>query len=206
VRYIALFVLTLVLAACGSSVEQTGAPSSSGQESVPADTSELAQPEANLKPPPILLLSEVGKQKAVYGSYCVDFVDEATGQGQGVCSDAAGSPIPARITSIAAGDGVTFVLEDAVARAGKVTIRPLGCDDQRTAELEFEPGTGRLEWDVDLDPGAYQLDVFAPFEAKDGRTGDVSGTLGLTVAGAKKWDALGVSGVRRSMQVCPFPD
>jgi hypothetical protein len=90
-------------------------------------------------------------------------------------------------------------------KAGSVvTIRPLGCTDQVTTEITLEPGTGEHPWDVDLDHGAYQLDVFALFEAKDGRTGDVSGTLGLTVAGAKKWDALGVLGVRRSMHVCPF--
>lgn len=54
--------------------------------------------------------------------------------------------------------------------------------------------------------GAYQLDVFALFDTEDGRSGDVSGTLGLTVAGPKKWDALGVGAVERDMKVCPFAD
>lgn len=69
---------------------------------------------------------------------------------------------------------------------GERRLRPLGCIDEETARIRFEPGSGELQWDVDLDPGGYQLDVFARFEASDGRTGDVSGVLGLTVAGPKE--------------------
>jgi hypothetical protein len=36
-------------------------------------------------------------------------------------------------------------------------------------------------WRVHLEPGAYDLDVFANFGAPDGRTGDVSGSLGVLV-------------------------
>jgi hypothetical protein len=205
VRLAPLLVLALILAACGSTTERTDVPASSGQESVPVDTSESTLTEAKLKPPPILRVSEVGTQKAVRGSYCVNYVDKASGEGQGICSDAAGPTYPRAVTAVAGGDRVTFVVPDAMWKAGSVvTIRPLGCTDQVTTDITLEPGTGEHPWDVDLDHGAYQLDVFALFEAKDGRTGDVSGTLGLTVAGAKKWDALGVLGVRRSMHVCPF--
>jgi hypothetical protein len=56
-------------------------------------------------------------------------------------------------------------------------------------------------WTVDLEPGAYELHVYANFESKDAN-GDVSGSLGLTVAGAKKWDALGVSRVEPAMWIC----
>lgn len=205
-RLAPLLVLVLVLAACGSTTERTGVPASSGQESVPVDPSESTLPGAKLKPPPILLVSEVETQKAVWGSYCVDYVDEASGEGQGVCSDAVGPIYPRDVTAVAAGDRVTFILPAATLKAGSVvTIRPLGCTDRVTTEINLEPG-GEHPWDVDLDHGAYQLDVFALFEAKDGRAGDVSGTLGLTVAGAKKWDALGVVAVKRAMQVCPFAD
>jgi hypothetical protein len=79
--------------------------------------------------------------------------------------------------------------------------RPHRAGNGRT---QVRAGHRRVQWDVDLDPGAYQLDVFARFEASDGRAGDVSGVLGLTVPGPKENDALGVHGVKRSMQVCPF--
>ncbi len=106
------------------------------------------------------------------GSYCVDYVDEATGRGQGICSDAALPTFPESVTSVARGDRVSFVVPDAILKTDSiVTVRPLGCIDQETAQIGFEPDTGELQWDVDLDPGAYQLDVFARFEASDGRTG-----------------------------------
>ena len=164
-------------------------------------------PDGKLKPPPIILVGSMETQKAVQGSYCVDYVDEATGQGQGVCADMAAPIRPEAVTAVAPGDRVTFVLPEAAFRPeSTVTIRPLGCDDRQTGTIALETGAGEHEWTVDLDPGAYQLDVFARFEAEDGRTGDTSGTLGLTVAGPKKWDALGVRAVVRAMQVCPYSE
>jgi hypothetical protein len=114
---------------------------------------------------------------------------------------------PEAVTSVAPGDRVAFVLPEAMFKPDSiVTIRPLGCSDRTVGTITLEPGTGEHRWRVDLEHGAYQLAVFARFRADDGRTGDVSGSLGLTVAGPKKWDALGVSAVRRSMQVCAFGD
>jgi hypothetical protein len=164
-------------------------------------------PEGKLKPPPIILVGSMETQKAVEGSYCVDYVDEATGQGKGVCADVGAPLYPKAVTSVVPGDHVRFLLPEAVfRRESAVTIRPLGCNDQEVGRITLEPGSGEHEWTVDLDSGAYQLDVFAIFEADDGRTGDVSGTLGLTVAGPRKWDALGVRSVVRAMQVCPYSD
>lgn len=209
-RRLPLLVLALALAACGSAAEEANVPASSGEGTVPAETyGPTTGPvdESELKPPPILLLSRAGNQRAVQGSYCVDYVDEATGQGQGACADTAGPTYPKAVTAVLGGDRVTFVVPDAIFKSDSVvTIRPLGCTDRVAAEIRLRPGTGEHEWAVDLDHGAYQLDVFARFEAQDGRQGDVSGTLGLSVAGPKKWDALGVSGARRSLQVCPFAD
>jgi hypothetical protein len=206
--------LVLVLAACGSGTEQTGVPASSGRESAsgegtasgPGEPEPAPIDESDLQPPAIFLLSEYGKQKAVRGSYCVDYVDETTGQGSGICTDGP-APFPKSVTSIAPQDRVTFVLEDAVVkRDAQVAIHPLGCTDEETGVLDFEPGTGELDWKVNLPHGAYQLDVFAPFKVDDGRRGDVYATLGLTVAGPKTWDALGVQDVDADMKVCPFPD
>jgi hypothetical protein len=219
VRLIPLLLVALVLVACGSASEETGAPASSGQETSGEESAEgegtasggiepPAEPVdgSDLKPPAILLVYRDEEQKAVRGSYCVDYVDEATGQGSGVCADAAMPTYPDAVTSVAGGDQVTFVLPEAVLRPDSVVvIRPLGCTERVLDRLALDPGTGEQSWEVDLEHGAYQLDVFARFKADDGRTGDVSGSLGLTVAGPKKWDALGVGGIEPSMEVCEFP-
>jgi hypothetical protein len=160
----------------------SGEATASGGGTVTDPTARDPEEDTPLTPPPIVLLSDVGKQRAVVGSYCLDYVDEATGQGRGVCADST-APHPRRVTSVAPGDRVSIVVEGAtVKQDSTVTIRPLGCSDQK----------------VD------QLDVFALFEAEDGRKGDVSGTLGLTVAGPKTWDAPGVRPVEPDMKVCPF--
>jgi hypothetical protein len=206
----------LLLAACGSSVEGTAVPASSGQESESASGEGTASgpgepatepvDESDLQPPPIVLLSEHGRQQAVRGSYCVDYVDEATGQGSGICSDSAMPTYPDSVTSVAPGDRVTFVLPAAAFKPDSVvTVRPLGCTEHVVEEITLEPGTGKHPWKVDLKHGAYQLDVFARFQADDGRSGDVSGSLGLTVAGPKKWDALGVGEITVRMPVCDVP-
>jgi hypothetical protein len=215
VRRVSVLVLTVALAGCGSGVQGSGVPGSSVEGSATAEGSGTAErsesvPEPvkgpSLQPPQILLVSGVGTQKAVLGSYCLQYEDEATGQSKGVCADSAPA-LPNAVTSVVGGDQVTFVVRDSTLKDGSaVTIRPLGCRDRVTSEIKLEPGAGPHEWKVDLDYGAYQLDVFALFDAEDGRSGDVSGTLGLTVAGPKTWDALGVGPVRRIMQVCPFAD
>jgi len=202
-----LALLTLVVAACGSAPE-TGAPGSS--ESVAVQTTETVPAaedplDDKLEPPAILLVYRGEEQRAVQGSYCVDYVDKTTGQGQGVCSDAAFPTYPDDITAIGPGERVRFVVRAATLKSDSVvTVRPLGCTDQTTDEIVLPPGPGEFEWEVELPHGAYQLDVFARFRAEDGRRGDVSGSLGLTVAGPKKFDALGVFDLRRSTQVCPF--
>ena len=222
VRLLPLLLLALLLAACGSSVAGTGAPASSGRESESASGEGTASgpgepapepvDESDLQPPPIILVSEYGRQEAVRGSYCVDYVDEETGQGSGMCADSAMPTYPDAVTSVAPGDRVTFVISKAVfKRDSVVTVRPLGCTDEVTqgrwglGKIRLEPGTGEHEWAVDLEHGAYQLDVFARFQADDGRSGDVSGSLGLTVAGPKKWDALGVGEITARMPVCDVP-
>ena len=77
-----LLVLALLLAACGSTVGGTGVPGSSGGESDPVGTYGPTTPvdESKLKPPQILLRTNVGEeQEAVAGSSCVDYVDPASG-------------------------------------------------------------------------------------------------------------------------------
>jgi hypothetical protein len=151
VRRLPMLALVLLFAGCGSSADPTGLGASSSGRSEPSVTNgpSTAVDEPKLKPPSILLSSDLGKQKAVQGSYCVDYVDEATGCGQAICSDAA--PVfPKGVTAVARGDRVTLVVPGAVLKADSiVTVRPLGCSDQEIAQIGFEPGAGELEWDVD---------------------------------------------------------
>jgi hypothetical protein len=208
VRLVPLLVLALVLAACGSGTEGPAASSGSSEESAegsgtapgPGGRAEVDD-EPGPEPPRISLLYKGQKQNAVPGSYCV------TGQGSGVCMDSAAPLYPNAVTSVMRGDRVTFVLPEAMFKAeSAVTIRPLGCWDRAVRDFALTPGAGEHEWKVDLPSGAYQLDVFALFEAEDGRSGDVTGSLALTVAGPKKWDALGVGAIADRMPVCEFAD
>jgi hypothetical protein len=201
-KLIPLLLVALLLAACGAAREETNVPGSSGEDPtislVPPKSLETDNPE--LKPPQIVLLSETGRQPVVQGSYCM------TGEGQGVCADAAGPLVPKAVTVVAPGDSVKVEVAGATLRDGsQITVRPLGCFDREVKALDL-PASGELEWPVDLDPGTYQLDVFAVFKTDDRLTGDSSGTLGLVVGGAKSGDALGVIRMKRSMMVCAFID
>jgi hypothetical protein len=158
------------------------------------------------------------EQEAVAGSSCVDYVDPASGGGSGVCSD---SPAvhPNAITIAMPGDEVTFVFsgadivrpsgcqaEDEQGCIGYVQVKPLGCEDREVERVPLALGP-ETRWTIDLEFGGYELDVFGYFESNDGATGDVSGALGLIVGGGpKKYDALGVTEIKRAMQVCPFAD
>jgi hypothetical protein len=212
-RLAATLIGAFLLAGCGSAAEQTRVPGASSEatasgEGIATTISEADtdSDESALKPPPILLISDTGKQKGVYGSYCVDYVDEASGQGQGVCGDTAGAPVPESVTTVGPGDPVTIVLQGATVKGGTVTVRPLGCTDQEVEKLELPP-SGELRWRVDLEPGGYQLDLFVThFESETGSSGDVSGSLGLYIASGKNGDALGVVQVKPWMQVCKFAD
>jgi hypothetical protein len=60
-------------------------------------------------------------------------------------------------------------------------VRRLSCDIETFTELELEAGP-ETGWRVDTPPGQYELQVYADFEAPDGASGDVSGSLGVLVA------------------------
>jgi hypothetical protein len=207
VRLVALLFVAVVVAACGSTSEEVGTPASSDgmetalpAETIPVDEDPL---EGKLKPPKILLVSKAGEQRATEGSYCVDFVVPLTGQGQGVCADSAGPTYPESVSDVNAGEEVTLLLEGAILKAeSTVTIRALGCDSGKEAALVWKADTRELPWEVQLDPGFYQVDVFALFAADDGRSGDVSGSLGLNVLDGPDV-ALHVRPAEPSMRACP---
>jgi hypothetical protein len=58
-------------------------------------------------------------------------------------------------------------------------------------------------WQVNLDPGAYEVDVFARFASNDGRKGDVSGSLGLLVDPERTPEIIPMDA---SLALCPFPE
>jgi hypothetical protein len=185
-------------------VEQTGAPGASGEESVPADTSaKTVADEPKTEPPPILLVSAAGKQIAAEGSSCVQYTDPTTGQGTGVCADVAGPSHPDSLSIVHPGEGLVILLADGyVTDEGSVSVQPLGCSENVIREFDLALGMSGTHTRVDLDPGAYQLDVFARFQTNDGRSGDVSGTIGLLVDPDR---AQKVIPADARFDVCQFP-
>jgi hypothetical protein len=194
--------LASALAGCGSA---TTVPGSSGDAPTlpeqPAST-EVGHPD--LKPPPIFLISEAGKQQAIQGSSCVSYADPDTGQGAGACGDT-GPITPREMTVVQPGDNVIVTIPGAtLEKESSITVRPLGCADKETKTIDL-PASGELHWPVDLEPGAYELGVFALFELGDGLNGDTSGTLGLLVGGGpKEHDYSGVVALDKTLAVCPF--
>ena len=70
--------------------------------------------------------------------------------------------------------------EDEQGCIGSAAVRPLGCEERTVAEIPLSLGP-ETTWTVDLPAGEYELDVIAYFEARDGRTGHVTGSLGILV-------------------------
>jgi hypothetical protein len=169
--------VSLAAAGCGAGSETSGSgtpAASTATEQV--DTSTRADRQ---KPPPIVLVSDAGSQTAVPGSFCVQYTDEAAGESGGACADTL-AITPAQLSTVRPAETVRIVLEDAeVTRSGSAAVHPL-CRRKTLESIPLEPGP-ETTWRVDLEPGRYQLDVFAYFESADGRYGDVSGSLGVLV-------------------------
>jgi hypothetical protein len=199
-RMVSSALAVLALAGCGTA---TTAPGSSGESPTlpqPPVSTETEAPD--VKPPPIFLISAAGKQRATEGSSCVTYVDPDTGEGVGACGDT-GPIVPEAMTVVQPGDNVIVTIPGAtLKKESAVVVRPLGCTKRETMTLDL-PVTGELHWPVDLEPGAYQLDVFALFGMENGLNGDLSGSLGLLVGGnAKENDYRGVVSVDLPY-VCP---
>lgn len=203
-RPLLLFCLSaFALAGCGAA---TTAPGSSGESpTLPQPPIATEAREPDLAPPPVFLVSEAGKQRAAQSSSCIQYTNLATGQDSGRCSDVGGPVRPRAMTVVQPGDNVIVTIPVAtLEKDSAITIRPLGCVDRETTKLDF-PETGALHWPVDLEPGAYELDVFALFDLGDGLSGDTSGTLGLLVGGGpKEYDYKGIVALDETLAVCPF--
>jgi hypothetical protein len=191
VRVVLLLVVSALAGGCGAAERVGGGPTSTAVQ--PDTESEPPFDEAEkTKPPPIVLETAAGRQRAVRGSSCVDYVDEASGYGVGVCADTE-RPSPSRLSTVRPGEEVLIRLEDAeVVRPegcvsedeqsciGTAAVHPLGCARKTVAEIPLAAGPATA-WRVELEPGAYEVEVFAYFAAADGRSGDLSGALGLLV-------------------------
>jgi hypothetical protein len=203
--------LVVIAAGCGEAEERSGGGSASTSHPVESGPSLPFDEAEKTKAPLILLESEAGIQSAVPGSSCVDYVDEASGQGVGVCGDS-GPVSPELLSTVRPGQEIRILVEDAdVIRPegcqsedeqeciGSAVVRPLGCEEQTMAEIPLLLGP-ETTWSVDLAPGDYELDVFAYFDAPDGRSGDVTGSLGLRVDEAAPLELVPAAG---SSAGCP---
>jgi hypothetical protein len=174
-----------------------------------ADTVATSEPPTpGPKPPPIVLNSEAGRQKAVFGSYCITSVS-SSGEGQGICTDAA-FPHPKELSVVHPDETVTIAIEGTALDTSHcspscpsmVTVYRLGCGPERTVTT-FELESATMPWDVALEPGAYELSVFAYFDDGAGTSGDVAGTLGLLVEPDREPAIIPID---ESLAVCPYPE
>ncbi len=130
------------------------------------------------RPPAIELVSAAGTQVAVAESSCV--MSTQDGQGVGVCSDTEDLK-PRQLSLVRPGEEIVIRLQAASVTEGTVDVRRLSCEIETFTEIELEPGP-EMGWRIDLPAGQYELQVYANFDAPNGRSGDVSGSLGIFVA------------------------
>jgi hypothetical protein len=202
-RLVLFSLVALTMAGCGSAASAPGSSGESPTLAQPTVSTEIDEPD--LSPSPIFLISKAGKQRAAQGSSCVEYTNVATGESSGQCADVAGPVRPKAITVVQPGDNVVVTIPGAtLKKESSITIRPLGCADKETKTIDL-PANGELHWPIDLEPGAYELDVFALFELGDGLSGDTSGSLGLLVGGGpKEYDYSGVVTLDEALAVCSF--
>jgi hypothetical protein len=191
--------IALLAVGCGSSggagsgdaaAPATSESKSSGGGVVPEGGQVGTEPDPasdGTKPPPIVLVSDAGRQVGVTGSFCVD--DPV--KGVGTCADGL-APAAERLTVVRPGDRVVFRVEGAravrdrdchardLSCIGEVHVTRPGCPETPLARVFLERGHGTA-WQVALEPGDYELQVFVYFGGDDGRSGDVSAAFGLRV-------------------------
>ena len=173
-RAVLLAFALLLAAGCGEAETEPGGGGTTGTvEQEP--TGSVPQVDKPVLPPAIELVSEAGRQRAAPGSYCVD--DPQAGVGQ--CVDYEAPAGPGQLSVVRPGETVTIAFVGSSAVDGTASVRRLGCDEELVS-VPLEPET---RWEVGLEPGAYELQIFTTFEAGSAG-GDTSGVLGLVVDAA----------------------
>lgn len=170
-RAILLLVAVFLAAGCGEAETEPGGGGATGTVEEP--TGSVPQDAGKPRmPPAIELVSEAGRQRAAPGSYCVD--DPQAGVGE--CVDYEAPAGPEQLSVVRPGETVTIALVGSSAVEGSASVRRLGCEEE-VVSVPLGPET---RWEVDLEPGAYELQIFTTFEAGTA-SGDTSGVLGLLV-------------------------
>jgi hypothetical protein len=172
-RLLALVLATLVaMAGCGAAETTGGAPGSStgATEDTEAPATSVDEPD-DQRPPPFVLVSEAGRQVGVQSTYCV------TGPTVGTCADYVDNGPPRKLSIVRPEETVQLAFEGAQSVDGDVRVFRLGC---RKAIASIELAEPSTRWTVDLEPGSYELEVFALFETAS-TGGDTSASLGLLV-------------------------
>ena len=157
-------------AGCGGAGEtSSGSSTAAADEPPPPIAGE--EEEVEQRPPQFALVTASGRQNAVQSSYCV------TGPTTGTCAEHVETGPPRELSVVGPGEEVEFVFEDVETVAGSVAVVRLGCS-QKLTSIELDgPETA---WQVDLEPGLYELELSAVFTTAT-TNGDTSASLGVQV-------------------------
>lgn len=170
-RAVPLVLAVLLAAGCGAEETESGGGATGTVEQEPTGSVRQNGGKPRM-PPAIELVSEAGRQRAAPGSYCVD--DPQAGVGE--CVDYEAPAGPEQLSVVRPGETVTIASVGSSAVDGTASVRRLGCEE----ELVSVPLGPETRWEVDLEPGAYELQIFTTFQAGTA-SGDTSGVLGLVV-------------------------
>jgi hypothetical protein len=160
------------LAACGGG-DPTDLPGTATP--LPPNVPVVSGTVAQDGPPKILLTSEAGIQVATPGGYC------GPSNGAMICVDTT-EPHPTEVSVVRPGGAVSIRLVGyRVLSGSEVAVKPYGCGQDALQTFRLDPGREATTWEVSLEPGEYELHVFARFAYGEALRGDVGGALGLRV-------------------------